>query len=301
MATSTTAGTPGPRKHEQWLRSIRFDQRGTQAAYDADREAVDFALARRDRLDAGDHQRWPPTGSSPRPTRRLCCLRGISTLTGFALAVELGDWDRFTGASIGAYLGLVPIRALQRRLTSTRRDHQDRQHPRPTTPGRGGLAPPTPVHGREGPASPLGPVHTSGEGPRPRRQPAAAPSVGPLQPAAEEAHDRQHSHRPRAGRLVLVPGHLGIRQDPDPVRVPDCCVQREEPTHVSTMSHQPHELMTLDLREAERSCRTPSCGNQPAHISLDRASRRHAAQHPRHPDRRGAVESPDPAAPHPAP
>lgn len=41
-------------------------------------------------------------------TRKLCCLRGISTLTGFALAVELGDWDRFTGASIGAFLGLVP-------------------------------------------------------------------------------------------------------------------------------------------------------------------------------------------------
>jgi len=41
-------------------------------------------------------------------TRRLCCLRGISTLTGFALAVELGDWNRFTGSSIGAYLGLVP-------------------------------------------------------------------------------------------------------------------------------------------------------------------------------------------------
>ena len=41
-------------------------------------------------------------------TRRLCCLRGISTLTGFALAVEIGDWNRFTGASIGAYLGLVP-------------------------------------------------------------------------------------------------------------------------------------------------------------------------------------------------
>jgi hypothetical protein len=27
---------------------------------------------------------------------------GIDTLTGFALAVEIGDWDRFTGASIGA-------------------------------------------------------------------------------------------------------------------------------------------------------------------------------------------------------
>lgn len=39
---------------------------------------------------------------------RLACLRGISTLTSFALAVEIGDWERFTGSSIGAYLGLVP-------------------------------------------------------------------------------------------------------------------------------------------------------------------------------------------------
>src|SRR5260370_16841006 len=39
---------------------------------------------------------------------RVQCLRGISVLTGFGLAVEVGDWDRFTGATIGAYLGLVP-------------------------------------------------------------------------------------------------------------------------------------------------------------------------------------------------
>ncbi len=39
---------------------------------------------------------------------RLACLRGISTLTAFALAVDIGDWNRFSGASIGAYLGLVP-------------------------------------------------------------------------------------------------------------------------------------------------------------------------------------------------
>jgi transposase len=40
--------------------------------------------------------------------RRLGCLRGVSTLTAFGLAVEVGDWHRFTGATIGAYLGLVP-------------------------------------------------------------------------------------------------------------------------------------------------------------------------------------------------
>jgi len=39
---------------------------------------------------------------------RLCCLRGVSTLTAFGLATEIGDWERFDGRSIGAYLGLTP-------------------------------------------------------------------------------------------------------------------------------------------------------------------------------------------------
>jgi transposase len=29
-------------------------------------------------------------------------------VTGLGLAVEIGDWNRFTGTSIGAYLGLTP-------------------------------------------------------------------------------------------------------------------------------------------------------------------------------------------------
>lgn len=32
----------------------------------------------------------------------------ISTLTAFGLAVEIGDWRRFSGRTIGAYVGLVP-------------------------------------------------------------------------------------------------------------------------------------------------------------------------------------------------
>jgi len=94
-------------RHERWLRSIRFAQPGTQGAYDADREAVDFAVARRARLDEAIAA-MAADSEFTATTRRLSCLRGVSTLTGFALAVELGDWDRFTGASIGAYLGLVP-------------------------------------------------------------------------------------------------------------------------------------------------------------------------------------------------
>jgi transposase len=39
---------------------------------------------------------------------RLVCLRGVSTLTAFALTVELGDWHRFRPQSLGPFLGLTP-------------------------------------------------------------------------------------------------------------------------------------------------------------------------------------------------
>lgn len=39
---------------------------------------------------------------------RLGCMRGVSTLPGFALAVEIGDWNRFSGNAIGSFVGLVP-------------------------------------------------------------------------------------------------------------------------------------------------------------------------------------------------
>jgi transposase len=97
-------------KHEAWLRAIHFsgaERGGTAAAYEADLEALALTLARRQRLDEQITAMAQASEFTP-VTRRLCCLRGISTLTGFALAVEIGDWSRFTGASIGAYLGLVP-------------------------------------------------------------------------------------------------------------------------------------------------------------------------------------------------
>jgi len=63
--------------------------------------------ARRDRLDAEIEAMAADSEFTPL-VRRLGCLRGVATLTGFALAVELGDWHRFTGRSIGSFVGLVP-------------------------------------------------------------------------------------------------------------------------------------------------------------------------------------------------
>lgn len=95
------------KEHARWLQQVRFDGPGTQAAFEADLDAVAMTLARRNRLDE-QLEHLATDGEFEPVMRRLCCLRGVSTLTGFALAVEVGDWTRFTGASIGAYLGLVP-------------------------------------------------------------------------------------------------------------------------------------------------------------------------------------------------
>ncbi|GAA3691128.1 transposase IS116/IS110/IS902 family protein [Lentzea atacamensis] len=83
--------------------------------------------ARRDRLVAAI------TGMAATPAfapivGRLGCLRGVSTLTGFGLATEIGDWHRFTGSSIGAYLGLTPAES------SSGTDSARARSPRPATP-----------------------------------------------------------------------------------------------------------------------------------------------------------------------
>lgn len=93
--------------HDQWLRRIRFDQSGTQAAFDSYYADVMFTLARRDQLDEQIHAMAADSEFTP-IVNRLCCLRGIDVLTGFGLAVEIGDWTRFDPVSIGAFVGLAP-------------------------------------------------------------------------------------------------------------------------------------------------------------------------------------------------
>ncbi|MGH8581984.1 MAG: IS110 family transposase [Gammaproteobacteria bacterium] len=126
-----SAGNAWTLKHDAWLRSQRFDQAALQAAYDSAYEAMTLTVARRDRLDkaiAG----LAADSEFTAVTDRLGCLRGVATLTGFALAVEIGDWNRLTGRSIGAYLGLVPTesssgaRRVQGGLTKTGNGHARR-------------------------------------------------------------------------------------------------------------------------------------------------------------------------------
>ena len=97
-------------RHDMWLRNEALAQlstRPTRMTFDADYETVLATKARRDRLDAAIEEMAADSDVTP-IVRRLGCLRGVSTLTGFGLAVEIGDWHRFTGNTIGSFVGLIP-------------------------------------------------------------------------------------------------------------------------------------------------------------------------------------------------
>ena len=102
-----SGGKAWTRDTSVWLRGQRFDTPALQLSYEAAFDATLACLDRRDRLDdaittlAADSEFTPVV-------HRLGCIRGVATLTAFGLAVEIGDWHRLTGRSIGAYVGLVP-------------------------------------------------------------------------------------------------------------------------------------------------------------------------------------------------
>ncbi len=93
--------------HDAWLRRQRFEASELQLTFESDYDAALTVKARRDRLDTAIAAMAADSEFTPL-VHRLGCLRGIGTLTGFALAVELGDWHRFTGNTIASYVGLVP-------------------------------------------------------------------------------------------------------------------------------------------------------------------------------------------------
>ena len=95
------------RAHDTWLRRQRFEGGPLAIVFD---ECYGRMLDAKTRRDALDKAITELAGAPPYVdvVERLVCLRGISTLTAFALTVELGDWHRFRPTSLGPFLGLTP-------------------------------------------------------------------------------------------------------------------------------------------------------------------------------------------------
>jgi transposase len=99
--------TAWTKAHDVWLRRRRFPSGPLAIVFDESYSRMLDAKTRRDALDAAiaELAATPPYVDV---VSRLVCLRGVSTLTAFALTVELGDWNRFRPASLGPFLGLTP-------------------------------------------------------------------------------------------------------------------------------------------------------------------------------------------------
>jgi transposase len=205
-------------KHDAWLRRQRFENPATRLTFESDYDAVLVTTARRNRLDDAIEAMAADSEFTP-IVHRLGCLRGISTLTAVALAVEIGDWHRFTGNSIGSFVGLVPSEhssgpsRIQGPIT------KDRKRTRSPAPGRGCLASPVPLPSRQDHARARGARHPGRPCPRRPGQPAPARPLGEFHRPQEEVHRGQHRDRPRTRRLVLVPGR-DRRLTHDPFRRP---------------------------------------------------------------------------------
>jgi transposase len=104
MVYDATAWT---RAHDAWLRRQRFQGGPLAIVFDECYGRMLDAKSRRDALDKAiaELAATPPYADV---VSRLVCLRGVSTLTAFALTVELGDWTRFRPGSLGPFLGLTP-------------------------------------------------------------------------------------------------------------------------------------------------------------------------------------------------
>jgi transposase len=99
--------TAWTRTHDAWLRRQRFDGGPLAIVFD---ECYGRMLDAKSRRDALDKAIAELAAAAPYVdvVERLVCLRGVSTLTAFALTVELGDWKRFRPESLGPFLGLTP-------------------------------------------------------------------------------------------------------------------------------------------------------------------------------------------------
>src|SRR6478609_2165932 len=120
--------TAWTRAHDQWLRRQRFQTGPLAIVFDECYARMLDAKTRRDSLDAAIAEL---AANEPYVdvVERLVCLRGVSTLTAFALTVELGDWNRFRPESLGPFLGLTPTesssgqRRRQGAITKTGNSH----------------------------------------------------------------------------------------------------------------------------------------------------------------------------------
>lgn len=100
--------TAWTKRHREWLASVELPDPCERLVFGEYLEGVRSLELRRDRLDAAIAERASEPDLAP-VVSALSCLRGISTVSAFSIAAEVGDFSRFPDArSFMSFVGLVP-------------------------------------------------------------------------------------------------------------------------------------------------------------------------------------------------
>jgi transposase len=95
-------------KHMTWLRALHFEDPCSQATFLDYLSAVELLAARRQGLIHALEEQVPNSSHKP-VIARLCCFRGIETLTAAGLCAEIGAFGRFPRPNLlSGFLGIVP-------------------------------------------------------------------------------------------------------------------------------------------------------------------------------------------------
>ena len=100
--------TAWTKAHREWLSRVELADPCERLVLEEYLESVRSLELRRARLDAAIAERAKAPDLAP-VVSALSCIRGISTVTAFSVAVEVGDFSRFPDArSFMSYVGVVP-------------------------------------------------------------------------------------------------------------------------------------------------------------------------------------------------
>ena len=118
--------TAWTKAHREWLGRLEFADPCERLVFGEYLESVRSLELRRARLDRAIEERAAGEDMAP-AVSALRCVRGISTVTAFSIAAEIGDFSRFPDArSFMSSVGLVH-QVIERGVA--RQDHPDGQHP----------------------------------------------------------------------------------------------------------------------------------------------------------------------------
>lgn len=188
------------RAHWSWIESIRFAEGADNDVLAYYVDAVRRAAEEKARLEG----LVEAEARKPRWRRRvdsLRCLKGVDTASAADLVFEAGEFSRFRNArSFAAWVGLTPLRALQRGERPQGRDHQGRQQAPEEDAGRGRVALPDVLGAAEGPRQGPGPGPGRPEACRQGRAEAGREAGG----AARARGPRQQGERGHGARARLL-------------------------------------------------------------------------------------------------